>query len=173
MKKITLLLFKINFYLSIFALQCCVVSVNQSESAKCLYISVGGVCNFSILSHHSKNLKWQTRVTAQFYLASKGQYILEVWGKADPKEAKRKEKRSILAPLFMSFLLPLTLPYINWANQEGFLFHLMFSLQSSDLPLLYFHGLYPVLSSSHCILNSFFLFQLPNIPHSRGPILSE
>ena len=37
-------------------------------------------------------------VTAQFYLASKGKYILKVWGRmwgqADPKEVKRREEKT-------------------------------------------------------------------------------
>ena len=32
---------------------------------------------------------------------------------------------------------------LGWANQEGCLLHLRFSLRSSDLPLFYFHGLFP------------------------------
>ena len=55
-------------------------------------------------------------VTAQFYLASKGKHILEVWGPADPKE----ERSSILAPLFICFFSsPLSLLYVNWDSQEG------------------------------------------------------
>ena len=62
--------------------------------------------------------------------------------RANPKDEKRSEaSRSILAPLCMSFLLPLSLPYVNRGSQEGCLFHLSFSLQSSDIPLFYFHGL--------------------------------
>ena len=56
------------------------------------------------------------------------------------------------------FLLPLNLPRLNWAGQEGCLFHLRFSLFSSDLPLFYFHRLFPSLSFSHIILVSFHLF---------------
>ena len=52
--------------------------------------------------------------------------------------------------LYMFFLLPLGLPYVNWASQEGCLFYLRSSLQSSDLPLFYFHGLFPSFSFSHC-----------------------
>ena len=47
----------------------------------------------------------QLRVTAQFYLESKGEH-------ADPKDPKRREAPSpILAPIFMCFcILPLDLP---------------------------------------------------------------
>ena len=33
--------------------------------------------------------------TAQFYLENKGKYILEAWGQADPKGAKRREREKI------------------------------------------------------------------------------
>ena len=46
------------------------------------------------------------------------------------------------------FLLPLNLPYVNWASQEGCLFYLRSSLWSLELPLFYFHGLFPSLSFS-------------------------
>ena len=35
----------------------------------------------------------QLHVTAQFYLESKGKYILDVWGWANPKDAKRREEK--------------------------------------------------------------------------------
>ena len=66
---------------------------------------VRGVCNFlSSVSLQQKfevvdgpasqpSVGWvlQLHVTAQFYLESKGKYILNVWGHADPKDSKRKE----------------------------------------------------------------------------------
>ena len=65
-----------------------------------------------------------------------------------------KEKRgwrlNSFSSFYMFYLLPMSLPYVNWASQEGCLFYLRFSLGSSDLPLFYFHGLFPSLSSSHC-----------------------
>ena len=60
----------------------------------------GEMCNF--LGSVSLQQKFDTSVTAQFYLASKGKYILEVWGWADSKE----ERRSILTPPFMFFSPP-------------------------------------------------------------------
>ena len=128
----------------------------------------------SVLSHCNKNLKWQVdqhynpwidrielqpsdwpalqlRVTAQFYSESKGKYIFKIWGKADPKDGERWE---VSYPNFFSFfllvfLLPLNLPYVNWAGQEACLFYLRFSIRSSGLPLFSFHGLFPSLSFSH------------------------
>ena len=49
-----------------------------------------------------------------------------------------------------AFLLPLSLPYVNWASQEGCLLHARFSLQSSDLPFFCFRRLFPSLSFSTC-----------------------
>ena len=34
----------------------------------------------------------QLRITAQFYLENKGKYILEAWGHANPKDAKRRQR---------------------------------------------------------------------------------
>ena len=66
------------------------------------------------------------------------------------------------------FILPaLNLPSVNWASQEGCLFYLRSSLQSLDLPLFYFCGLFLSLSFSHHQFEFFFLFYLPNIPYSR------
>ena len=68
-------------------------------------------------------------------------------------EAERQRGReapSPLAPLFVCFFFfPLSLPYVNWASQECCLFYLKSSVWSSDLPLFYFHGLFPYLSFSH------------------------
>ena len=137
----------------------------------------------SVLSRHNKDLKRQTlkpsachksrtvlqlHVTAQFYLENKGKYILEAWGHANPKDAKReietesmrgreRETPGPLAPLFIWFSPPLGLPYVNWASQECCLFYLRSSLRSSDLPLFYFWGLFPCLLAI-AILDSFFLF---------------
>ena len=79
-----------------------------------LYSYARGVCNF-LGSVSLQQKKWSVGpvlqpsdepvlklyVTAQFYLESKGKYILEAWGHADPKDAKRRA-----APLFTRFLSP-------------------------------------------------------------------
>ena len=58
---------------------------------------------------------------AQFYLASKGKYILEEWGQADPKDTKRRETQRLNfgSSFYTFFLLPLSLSYVNWASQEA------------------------------------------------------
>ena len=91
---------------------------------------VRGACNFlgSVLWQQkfevTDGLVLQFCVTAQFYLTSRGKYILVARGWADPKDVKRRETPgSILAPLFICFfLLALSLPCVNWASQEGCLF---------------------------------------------------
>ena len=99
----------------------------------------------------------QASVTTPCYssalFANKGKCILEVWGWANPKDTKRREAQSsILAPLFICvFLLPLSLPYVNWASQEGCLFYL-------DLLLFYVYRLFPFCLLATAILNSLFLF---------------
>ena len=82
-------------------------------------------------------------VTAQFYLASKGKCILETWGRANPKEAKRRVRLNFGSSFYVFFSSPLSLPYVNWASQEGCLLHLRFSFLSSDLPWFYFCRLFP------------------------------
>ena len=127
-----------------------------------------------VLSCCNNILKWWTEqcyspqkdsVTAPCYISilfrSKGKYILEAWGNADPKDVKRREASSlILVPLFICFfLLPLVLPYVNWASQEYCSFYLESSLWSSNLPLSYYFldiSLSFLLATA--ILDFFFLF---------------
>ena len=69
-------------------------------------MSIEGVCNFlgSVsLQQKFEVMDWsmfQLYVTAQFYLASKGKYILGSWGQADPKYAKRRKAPNPLWLLF-------------------------------------------------------------------------
>ena len=117
------------------------------------HATVRGVCNFLGLSHCIKNLKGKMDQCYSSVLFGKQRKIHPLSMRlSQPK--KHEEKRGTwlnLAPLFMCFfLLPLSLAYVNWASQEGCLFYLRFSFQSSDLPLFYFCGLFPSLSSSHC-----------------------
>ena len=115
---------------------------------------VGGGCNFlgSVLPQQKFEMTdgsvLQLGITAQFYLVSKGKYILKAWGRADPRDVKRS-RRPNFGSSFYVFLLPLSLPYVKQASQEGCLLYLRFSLWSLDLPLFYFHRLCPSLSFSH------------------------
>ena len=64
-------------------------------------------------------------------------------------EEKTHPQFNFGSSVYAFFLLLLRLPYVNWASQEGCLFYLRSSLRSSDLPLFYICGLFP-LSFSHC-----------------------
>ena len=62
---------------------------------------------------------------------------------------------------FYFFLLPLNLPCVNWASQEGCLFYLRPSLRSLDLPCIFMgFSLFCLLATA--ILVFFSLLQLPN-----------
>ena len=73
----------------------------------------------------------------------------------DPKTQReehpigRERERRELWLLFLYVFLSLGLSYVSWASQECCLFYLRSSLWSSDLPLFYFHGLFPSRSFSH------------------------
>ena len=96
----------------------------------------------SVPSHHSKDLKQRTSATAQLKLS----FIWQAKENANLRHEGRqtpKKRGSILAPLFMFFLLPLSLLYVSWASQEGCLFYLRFSSLSSDFLLFHFCGFFP------------------------------
>ena len=100
----------------------------------------------SVLSRHSKRDRWAS-VTVQFYLACKGKDILKVWGVGQPKrEEKRGLNLSWLPPFICFFLLALSLPYVNWASQEGYLFYVRFSLRSWPFLCSFFMGFFLSLS---------------------------
>ena len=112
----------------------------------------------------------QLSVIAQFYLENSRKIHPRGMRACRPKDAKRRERGSAPAhrrerdprpfgsSFYMFFSSPLGLRYVNWASQECCLFYLRSSLQSSDLPLFYFHRLFPSLSFSHCRFDSCFLF---------------
>ena len=121
-----------------------------------------GECVIStVLSHGSKNLKRQMEQCYSSVLFRKQRKthprgMRAGWPKREEKrrEETRSPSFSILAPLTIClFLLPLGLPYVNWASQED----LRSSLRSLDLPF-YFCGLLPSLSFSH--LHSGLLFPI-------------
>ena len=59
-----------------------------------------------------------------------------------PKRCEEKRgPQPNFGSFYMLFLLPLDLPYVNWARQECCLFHLRSSLWSLYLPLFYFFHL--------------------------------
>ena len=108
---------------------------------------------FSVLSHHSKNLKWQ--IDQCYSSVSFGkQSKIHPRGVRAGQPKRNEEKRSLWLNFGSSFciffLLFLSLPCVNWASQQGCLFYQKFSLRSSDLPLFYFYGLFPLSFSHHC-----------------------
>ena len=124
----------------------------------------------SVLCRHSKNLRWWTSVIARLQLRLNGGAVLQLSDssvllgkqrKIHPRDVragqpKRRDGLSFRSPFDTLFLLPLSQPYVNWAGQEGSLFHLRFSLRSLDIPI--FEGIFLLCILATSILNSFFLF---------------
>ena len=100
------------------------------------------------LSHCSKNLKWQTNITVQIQLSFTWQ-AKETTSPRCKGRPKRRERLNFGSSFYIFCLLLLRMSCVNWASQKGCLLYLRSSLQSSDLPLFYFHGLFPSLSFSH------------------------
>ena len=116
----------------------------------------------------------QLHVTALFYLENSRKIHPRGVRACRPKDAKRRapqcvweggRERALWLLFLYVFFLPLGLPYVNWASQECCLLYLKSSLQSSDLPLFYFRGLFPSLSFSHC--HSGLLFPILTTLHPR------
>ena len=105
----------------------------------------------SLLSFLSKNLKWWMDQCYSSVLFRKQKKIHPQSVRVG--QAKKQDGGPQLnfdSSFYMFFLLLLlSLPYVNWTSQEGWLFYLRSSLWSSDLPLFYFHQLFPSLSVSH------------------------
>ena len=101
----------------------------------------------------------QSSVTAHCYsfiLFRRQQENPSLRHEGDPKtrgekrpSMQERERESQLWLLFLYVYLSLGLSCVNWASQECCLFYLRSSVWSSDLLLLYFHGLFPSLSFSH------------------------
>ena len=114
----------------------------------------------SVLSYYSKNLKWWISVRSWLQLSLKCGPVLKhsfIWQAKDNTSSRhvggltqRREVFNFGSSFYMCFLLSLSLPYVNWASQEGCFLYLRFSLKSSDLLLFYFHGLFPFL----CLLDT-------------------
>ena len=106
------------------------------------------MCHDACIIKKKKQLKTSVTAWLQLSFIWQAKENASLRREGGPTQKKRREERdSILAPLFICFfLLPLSLPYVNWASQEGCLFHLRFSLWSwsSDLPLFYVHRLFPL-----------------------------
>ena len=107
----------------------------------------------------------QLRVTAQFYLENKGKYILEAWGHADRKGTKRHpwpfgSSLYVFSPPPGPALCKLAARSAvcsTWGPHSHPRTFLCSIFADFSLPCL----------SATTILDSFFLFKLPNIPPSR------
>ena len=139
---------------------------------------VRGVCNF--LSSVSSQQKFEVTdgpvlqphvicsdgPVLQFHVTAvlfRNQRKIHPWGMRTGRSKRCKEKRKPQLNFGSSFftcffVLPLSLPCVNWASKEGCLFYLRFSLRSSDLSLFYFWGLSLLCLLATAILDSFFQF---------------
>ena len=126
----------------------------------CLWDFVGGVYNF--LGSFSPQQKfeamdgpmlqlsfiWQTKEKTSS--RSEGGQTQKMQREAKHHPPPRPHPRlNFVSSFYMLFLCILSLPYVNWASQKGYLFYLRSSLWFSDLPLSYFRRLFPSLSFSH------------------------
>ena len=107
------------------------------------WVILSGECVISlVLSHCSKDLKQWTSVTALLQFSF-------IWQAKDSTSLRHEEgptQKGRINPgssFCMFCLLPMNLPYVNWDSQEGCLFHLRFSRQSSDFLLFHFLRLLP------------------------------
>ena len=125
-------------------------------------MNVGGVYTFlgSVSLQQKFEVMDRPSVTAQFYWQAKENTSLR--HESMPKQKTQREKKPpgpILAPLFICFfLLPLGLPYVNWASQGCCLFHLRSSLWSCTFLCSIFTGFSLPCLLATAILDSFFLF---------------
>ena len=123
------------------------------------WVTVRGLCSFlsSVLLQQKFEVMGQcySSVTAQFYLASKGKYILEAWGWANPKEVGG----SILAPLLIYFFpspwaCPMTARLARRTvcfsrGSQTFLCSIFVLFLSLSFSPCYFGPPFPLLTTSH------------------------
>ena len=115
---------------------------------------ISGECVISsVLSRCSKNLKqWMDQCYSSVLFRKQRKIHPRGVRAGRPKrcEEERSPSRAQFG-LFFSYVFspPLSLPYVNWASQEGCLFYLRFSGWSPDVPLFYFCRFFPSLSFSH------------------------
>ena len=130
----------------------------------------------SLLSRHSKDLKWQTSVTARLQLSFFWQAKESILPMREGGLTPKARPRSVLASSFYTFVssppLEPALCKFDWPRRAcvcftwsspffpyGFSFVLMFFFFCAG------YSLFCLLAT--VILDSVFLFQLPNIPLSR------
>ena len=79
-------------------------------------------------------------------------------GQPNRLDEKRTPWPNFGSSFYMFLLVPLSLPYVNWASQKGCLLHPRFSLWSLDLPLFIFMGFSLLCRLATTILDFLFLF---------------
>ena len=99
----------------------------------------GGQCYSSVTTQ----FKRQTSVIARFYLSGKG----NTSSRCEGGLTQKKNRAHFGSSFYMFFLLPLSLPSVNWASQEGCFFSP--EVLTPVLHLFYFHGIFLSLSFSH------------------------
>ena len=124
------------------------------SSERILNILSGEFVISSVLSRCSKNLKRWMSWGYSSVLLGKTKDSTPSRSEDGPTQKMKRREASILLGFVLLYncLLPPpppSLPYVNWASQEGCL--------SSDLPLFSFGGLFPCLIAT-AILESLFLF---------------
>ena len=129
---------------------------------------VRGLAISLVLSHHNKNLKHHSPRTDQCYSSVlQLSFILKVKENTSsrtegmPIQKIQKERPPaqfwLLFLYVIFFLLPLGLPFVNWASQECCLFYLGPHSGPWTFLCSFFCRLFPSLTFSHAILDSFFL----------------
>ena len=112
----------------------------------------------SVVSRHSKDLKWQTSVTAQLQLRvlfSKQRRVYP--GGVKVGQPQRRGLNKFWLPLFIYFVsFPLSLAFANWASQVGGMFassevltpicRFSFDLFSWAFPFVFSHHHFGLLS---------------------------
>ena len=77
----------------------------------------------SVLSHHSKDLKWWTSVTVWLQLSFIWRAKYSTPSSCEDGPTPKERSQSVLASSFYMFVSPtLSLPSANWASQEGGVF---------------------------------------------------
>ena len=112
-------------------------------------IDVRGVCNFlgSVLPQQKFEVTDGSVLQLSFIWQAKENTSSRHEG--GPTQTIWREQKPNFGSCFYVCSPSPDLPYANWASQEGCLFYLRSSIRSSDLPLFYFHWLFPSLSFSH------------------------
>ena len=109
----------------------------------------------SVLPCSSKDLKWQTSITPQLQLSfiwqAKENTSSRCEGQLTQKTRREEKPPAQFWLLFLYVFSPHPEPALCKLGRPGGLFVLpeVLTLGSSDLPLFYFHGLFPSLFFSH------------------------